>query len=135
MAASFPFRIGAMYREWGNLGHPMLAVGILDNLLQAGRRLKIKSSPLVEATHRRDPKGRFEWIALYNHSGRFENSFHPPIPIDNIRINLKISRPIKRFTSLTNNKRLISISKSSDEMEIILPKLGVFEIVLMEYAR
>jgi hypothetical protein len=135
MAASFPFQIGAMYREWGNLGHPMLAVGTLDNLLDTGRRLKVKSSPLVEVAHRRDPKGKFEWIALYNHSGRLENSFHSPIPIENVRINLKLSRPIKRFTSMTDNKRLMSISKSSDEMEIILPKLDVFEVVLVEYAR
>jgi len=135
MAASFPFQIGAMYREWGNLGHPMLAVGTLDNLLQTGRRLRIESSPLVEATHRRDPKGRFEWIALYNHSGRLENSFHPPIPIDNIRISLKISRSIERVTSLTNGAELARTNESSDEMGIILPKLGTFEIVLVEYAR
>jgi hypothetical protein len=135
MAASFPFQIGAMYREWGNLGHPMLAVGTLDNLLQTGRRLKIESSPLVEATHRRDPKGRFEWISLYNHSGRLENSFHPPIPIDNIRVILKISHPIKRVTSLTNGEELHLTKTTSDEMEIILPKLDTFEIVLVEYAR
>jgi len=135
MAASFPFQIGAMYREWGNLGHPMLAVGTLDNLLQTGRRLKIESSPLVEATHRRDPKGRFEWIALYNHSGRLENSFHPPIPIDNVRISLKTSRPIERVTSLTNSTRLTPTAKSSDEMQIILPRLSVFELILVEYTR
>ncbi|UCE48182.1 MAG: beta-galactosidase trimerization domain-containing protein, partial [Phycisphaerales bacterium] len=50
IAACLPFRIGAMYREWGNLGHSMLGVGTLDNLLETGRRLKIESSPLVEAT-------------------------------------------------------------------------------------
>ncbi len=132
-AASLPFQIGAMYREWGNPGHPMLAVGTLDNLLKTGRRLKIDSSPLVEATHRRDPKGQFEWIALYNHSGRLENSFHPPIPIDNIRISLKTTRPIKRIVSLTNHKELIRTGTSSGETQIILPKLGVFEIVLVEY--
>ena len=135
IAASFPFQIGAMYREWGNLGHPMLAVGTLDNLLQTGRRVKIESSPLLEATHRRDPKGRFEWIAFYNHSGRLENSFHPPIPIDNVRISLKTSRPIKQVTSLTNRTRLTPSDNSSDEMQISLPRLNVFEVILVEYGR
>ncbi len=133
MAAVFPFRIGAMYREWGNLGHPMLAVGTLDNVLQTGRRLKIETSPLVEATHRRDPKGQFEWIALYNHSGRLENSFHPPIPIENIRISLKTSRPIKRVTSLTNRGRLRQVVNSSGELQTSLARLNVFEIILVEY--
>ena len=133
MVASFPFRIGAMYREWGNLGHPMLAVGTLDNLMHAGRRLRIDSSPLVEATHRRDPKGRFGWIALYNHSGRLENSFHPPIPIDAVRISLKTSRPVKRITSLTNQARLRPFNRTSGEIQTVLPRLNVFEIVLVEY--
>lgn len=117
------------------MGHLMLAVGTLDNLLETGRRLKIESSPLLEATHRQDSKGRFEWIALYNHSGRLENSFHPPIPIDNVRVSLKISRPIKRVTSLTNRTRLTPSSQSSDEMQIILPVLSVFEVILVEYER
>lgn len=131
-AASIPFQIGAMYREWGNLGHPMLAVGTLDNLLHTGRRLNIDTSPLVEATHRRDPEERFEWIALYNHSGRLENSFHPPIPIHDVRLSLMTSRPIKRVTSLANGAEL-QATNVSGELKIILPKLDVFEIVLVEY--
>ncbi len=135
IAACLPFRIGAMYREWGNLGHPMLAIGTLDNLLRTGRRLKIDSHPLVEATHRRDPEGRFEWISLYNHSGRLENSFHRPIPIGNVRLSLKAAHPIRRIASLTNGARLAWTKESSNEAQIILPRLGVFEIVLVEYAR
>jgi hypothetical protein len=133
MAAAFPFRIGAMYREWGNLGHPMLVVGTLDSVLHTGRRLRIDSSPLIEATHRRDPKGRFEWVALYNHSGRLQNSFHPPIPIHDVRISLSTSSPIKQITSLTNQARLTPTSTSLGEMQILLPRLNVFEIILVEY--
>ncbi|MHC4564706.1 MAG: hypothetical protein ACYTE3_03010, partial [Planctomycetota bacterium] len=134
VAACLPFRIGAMYREWGNLGHPMLAVGTLDNLLETGRRLKIDSSPLVEATHRHDPRGRFEWIALYNHSGRLENSFHPPLPIGNVRLSLKASHPVKRVISLASGSLLARATKSASEVQIYLPRLGVFDVVLVEYA-
>ena len=133
MAASFPFQIGAMYRQWGNMGHSMLAVGTLDNLLQTRRRLKIETSPLVEVTHRQDPNGQFEWISLYNHSGRLENSFHPPIPIEDIKISLETSRPIERITSLTNRDRLKSTGNSTGEIQIILSRLNVFEVVLVEY--
>lgn len=135
VAACMPFRIGEMYREWGNQGHSMLAVGTLDNLLETGRRLKIDCSPLVEATHRRDPRGRFEWIALYNHSGRLENSFHPPIPIDNVRLSLEASHPIKSVTSLTNGATLTRTHASSNKSQFVLPRLNVFEVVLVEYSR
>jgi len=133
MAASFPFQIGAMYREWGNLGHPMLAVGTLDNLLEIGRRLKMESSPLVEATHRRDPNGRFEWISFYNHSGRLENSFHPPIPINDIEIIFQPLRDVKTVRLLKDNHRLgFSVTKNG-QVNVTVPELKQYEIVLFEY--
>lgn len=134
-AALLPFQIGAMYREWGNPGHPMVAVGTLDNLLETGRRLRVETSALVEATHRRDPDGAFEWVALYNHSGRLENSFHRPIPIENVRISLKTDRPVKRVVSLTDGERLKRFRGSGQPVEVVLPRLEVFEIVLVEYAQ
>ena len=133
IAASFPFQIGAMYREWGNLGHPMLAVGTLDNLLEARCRLKIESSPLVEATHRRDPKRRFEWIALYNHSGRLENSFHAPIPINDIEIILQSLKDVKTVRLLKDKQQLgFSVTKNG-LVKVIIPELNHYEIVLFEY--
>ena len=70
-AAILPFQVGAMYREWANQSHPLLAIGTLDNLLNADRRLMVETSPLVQVTHRKDPRGKFEWIGLQNHSGQF----------------------------------------------------------------
>ncbi|MCF7972960.1 MAG: hypothetical protein K9N55_04010, partial [Phycisphaerae bacterium] len=133
VVAAFPWQIGAMYREWGNHGHRMLAVGALDNLLDTNRRLKVETSALVEVTHRRDPKARFEWIAFYNHSGRLENSFHPPIPIHNVHVNLKTVRPIKQVSLLTHQEKLIWTEEAKGQKQIILPELDVFEIVLVEY--
>jgi len=133
IAALLPFQIGTMYREWGNPGHSMLAVGTLDNLLKTGRRLNVDTSALVEVTHRCDPNGKFEWVALYNHSGHLENSFHPPIPINNVKISLRTARPVNRVVSLTNGKTLKRVKKSQDKAEVVLPRLKVFEIVLVEY--
>lgn len=134
-AAVLPFQIGAMYREWGNLGHPMLAVGTLDRLLKAGRRLDVAASALVEVTHRRDPQGRFEWISLYNHSGRLVNSFHPPIPMTDIRIGLNHARSVKHVTSLASDTRLAWTPGAAQRINLVLPRLNAFDIVLVEYAQ
>ena len=131
--ALFPWQVGAMYREWGNLGHPMLAMGVLDTLLETGRRLIVETSPLVEVTHRRDPKRQFEWIALYNHSGRLERSFHAPIPIRDVQIKLNIDRPVKAVSSLANQARLTRTKGPGGESLFVLPELDVFEVVLLEY--
>jgi len=135
MAAAFPFRIGAMYREWSNLGHPMLAQGTLGRLLKTERRLEVATSPLVEASHRRDPQGRFEWIALYNHSGRLENSFHAPLPIADIRIGLNESRTITHISSLSSGAPLAWKQSTAQRIDLVLPRLDVFDIVLVEYAQ
>jgi hypothetical protein len=77
-------RLELLVDGWGNQGHSLLAVGTLDNLLKTERRLHVNTSPLVEVTHRRDPDGDFEWVALLNHSGHLENVAHPPIPIHDV---------------------------------------------------
>lgn len=135
MAAMLPFQIGAMYREWGNQGHTLLAVGTLDNLLKPNRRLQVNTSPLVEVTHRRDPDGRFEWVALFNHSGHLENTMHPPIPISNVELRLKTDRLVKRVVSLTNGQEIPQIENSAKEVAAVLPQLKAFEVILVQYAK
>ena len=133
MAAILPFSIGKMYREWGNQSHALLAVGTLDNILDAGRRLRVETSPLVEVTQRRDPQHRFEWVALLNHSGHLLRSIHEPIPINHLTIQLEPKGRVNRIRSLTNNSTLTPIDIGLGRIEFELPRLNVFEIVLLEY--
>lgn len=133
-AALLPFQIGAMYREWGNAGHGLLAVGVLDDLLETNRRLRVETSPMVEVTHRRNRRGDFEWVSLYNHSGRLGNSFHPPIPVADVRIRLATDRPVRRVRSLTDGTPLPVHRTERGELATTLPRLNAFEVVLVEYA-
>ncbi len=134
MAAILPFHIGAVYKEWGNQSHPLLAIGTLDNLLQTGRRLEVETSPLVQVTHRQAPNGSFEWIGLQNHSGQILDVIHEPLPVGHIKIRLKTDREIKNIRSLTNGTRLTPRQIAPEQVEIVLPRLDAFEIVLIEYA-
>ncbi len=135
MAAILPFSIGKMYREWGNQSHALLAVGTLDNILHSGRRLRVETSPLVEVSHRRDPQRRFEWVAFLNHSGHLATSIHEPIPLQYLKVQLEADRRINRISSLTNNATLTPRDIAPGHVEIVLPRLNVFEIVLVEYGR
>ena len=132
-AAILPFHVGAMYKEWGNQSHPLLAIGTLDKLLHAGRRLNVDTSPLVQVSHRRDPEGAFEWIGLQNHSGQVLNVVHNPIPVGHIRIQLRTDKPIKRIRSLTDGNELAQRQIAPGHVEIVLPRLEAFEVVLVEF--
>ena len=131
--ALLPFQIGAMYREWGNLGHPMVAVGTLDNVFKTDRRLQVGTSAMVEVTHRRDPNGGFEWVALYNHTGHLENSFHPPLPVHDIQISLKADKKVKSVKSLQSGKAIPFTVTKDGRIEAVLPQLECFDVVLVTY--
>jgi hypothetical protein len=104
---------------------------VIGNVLGI-HRLEVGTSPTVEGTHRRDPNGRFEWISLYNHSGRIGNSFHPPIPIHDVGIELTTARPVRRITSLVDGKILKNSEKNA--VNVALPVLEAYDIVLVEFA-
>ena len=133
LAACFPFQIGKMYREWGNQGHAMLATGVIKNVLASNLRLEVDCSHLVEVTHRKDPNGAFEWIAIYNHSGRLENSFHKPIPIRDIKIALEPRRKVKHVRLLKDGSTLSATLSPSGVLRATVPELQVFETILVEY--
>ena len=88
---------------------------------------------MVEVSHRRDPKGTFEWVGLLNHSGQLVTSIHPPIPIHDVKIQLKTKGRVKQIHSLTDGAVLEPKKAASGQVEVVLPRLNVFEIVLVEY--
>ena len=68
--ACFPWDIGSHYEQQCHQGHASLVLGTIDSLLGLDRRLHVAASPSVEVTHRIGTDGKFEWVALFNHSGR-----------------------------------------------------------------
>ena len=84
-------------------------------------------------THRTDPAGRFEWIALLNHSGRIGKLLHAPIPIPGIRVSL---RPAGKVASarLLRERRDLAIKMTEDRrIKLDLPPLNHYDVLLIEY--
>jgi hypothetical protein len=132
-AALLPFEIGQMYKEWGHQGHASVAIGTLDHLLKTDRRLKVDTSALVEISHRKDPAETFEWISFYNHSGHLENVYHPPIPVHDLRIQLRPLQPVTSIRSLKAGNEIPFIVKEDGTVEAVLPILDLYDVVLITY--
>jgi len=132
-AAAFTFGVGTHYGQQGHRGHAALVVGAIDGLLRLDRRLRVAASPLVEVTHRTDPAGRFEWIALLNHSGQIGKLLHAPIPIPGIRVSL---RPAGKVASarLLRERRDLAIKMTEDRrIRLDLPPLNHYDVLLIKY--
>jgi len=130
--ACFTFDIGTHYQTQCHQGHANLVMGAIDNVLDLERRLEVKTSPLVEVTHRTSRDGTFEWVGLFNHSGQLNNALHAPIPVDDIRISITPVKPIKAVRLLTNGRKL-RVSKREDCISLTVPTLKHYDIVLLEY--
>jgi len=129
--ACFTFDIGTHYQTQCHQGHANLVMGAIDNVLDLERRLEVKTSPLVEVTHRTSRDGTFEWVGLFNHSGQLNNALHAPIPVDDIRISITPVKPIKAVRLLTNGRKL-RISKRKNRISMTVPMLKHYDIVLLE---
>lgn len=131
--ACFPWDIGSHYEQQCHQGHASLVLGTIDSLLGLDRQLHVVASPLVEVTHHIGTDGKFEWVALFNHSGQQGKALHAPIPIRDIRINLRPRKAVKTVRLLQTGSTL-DASQDSKGLSVVVPRLDHYEVVLFEYA-
>ena len=131
--ACFPWDIGSHYEEQCHQGHASLVMGTIDSLLGLDRRLHVTTSPLVEVTHRVGTDGKFEWVALFNHSGQQGRALHRPLPIRDIAITLRPQEEVKTVRLLRAGTTL-SFSRDKEKLSLVVPNLDHYEVVLFEYA-
>lgn len=132
--ACFPWDIGSHYEQQCHQGHASLVMGVIDSLLGLDRRLHVVASPLVEVTHRAGTDGKFEWVALFNHSGQRDKALHAPVPVGNIRINLRPQKTVKTVRLLQDGSTP-SFSQDGRGLSVVVPKLDHYEVVLFEYGQ
>ncbi|OHB66405.1 MAG: hypothetical protein A2Y77_04470 [Planctomycetes bacterium RBG_13_62_9] len=132
--ACFPWDIGSHYAQQCHQGHASLVMGAIDSVLGLDRRLRVTTSPLVEVTHRLGQDGRFEWVALFNHSGQQGKALHHPIPIRDIAIDLKPQKQVKAVRLLRAGSTLTFSPRQDGRVSITVPQLDHYEIALFEYA-
>lgn len=87
---------------------------------------------MVEINKRIGVSEEFEWLALLNHSGQMGGGFLEPFPIQNIQLKFKPQKPAKSIRSLRGGES-IPFKKNNGYLEVTLPKLGSFDILLVEY--
>lgn len=131
-AALLTFNIGELYHQQAHLGHAALLVGAVDQLLQVDRRLRVNTAPLVEINHRTSPSEGFEWISFYNHTGARGNALHEPLDITDIEVSLRSPSKIREIRSLATGEVLRFEQTGESAAQFTLPRLGRYDIVLIQ---
>jgi len=127
------FRLGSLYHHTRHYGHAAIFMGTLNSLLEYESEIKTNASPLVEIARQKSGTGQFEWFGLLNHSGQLGNAFHEPLPIQDIKLSFLPDKIIRSVKTLADGKVLPHQILNDGWVEVLLPELQSFDIILVEY--
>jgi hypothetical protein len=127
-----PWQLGAQYNFKGNYAHRALFVSSLKNVLNIEKTIETNASPLIEMSHLINLNGSFEWIGMINHSGQVGSSFREPVPMYDILVRFRPSKPVKEIHLMRSGEK-IKFRQNDGWIECNVPKIDDFEIILCLY--
>jgi hypothetical protein len=130
--AFITFRLGALYNFKRHHGHADLFIATLEKLLGYKQDLETNTHAMVEINKRIGSSGKFEWLALLNHSGQTGSGFLEPLPIYDVNFSFSPEKKVKSVKSLQSGHAL-SFKENNGKIDVSVPKLASFDIVLVEY--
>jgi hypothetical protein len=132
-SAFIPFRIGSLYHNTRHYGHGAIVMAALNNLLEYKTEIKTSASPLIEIARQKSTTGKFEYYGLLNNSGQLGNAFHEPLPVRNIEFKFQPEKKIRSVKKMTDGKKLRWNTNTEGWVEVVLPELQSFDVILVEY--
>ncbi|MBI4662130.1 MAG: hypothetical protein HY735_25190 [Verrucomicrobia bacterium] len=127
--ACIPWDIGGLYYRHSSQGHGGLMADVIDSLLPRGRQLKSTAHPLVEITLMAQPAKKRTLVHFVNLSGHSDTAYFPPIPMNNITVELAHEFRRARAAGLGKN---LKVARTGRYGKFALPKLESYEVVILE---
>ena len=124
-----PWDVGGLYYRHSSQAHRGLVADIIDRLLPAGRQLKTNAHPLVEITVMRQPGHDRTLVHLVNASGHADTAYFEPIEMREIGIDL--AGDVARAQAMVSGETL-AVTRSGGRSRFTLPRLGAYEVVVLE---
>jgi hypothetical protein len=106
-------------------------IALVDLALNQAPLLKLEGPSGVVANVTENNEFRF--VHLVNYCGTMFEDANPLewiAPVDNVRVQLRLDRPVRKVYSLYENK--ISFTRGADYLEIELPRLRLFDTLCVE---
>ena len=118
-----PFPLGAMYYQFSLPAHAALFQDLAGSLLPR-KQLETDAHPMVEISLMRQP-GRM-LVHLVNLTGHSQTAWHPPLPVERIRI--RVDGSFRQARALRAN-RTLPLTRQNGRVEFTLPRLADYELV------
>jgi len=129
--AYFPWPLGALFFDLSLPEHRALLLNAVQKVSRSGRQVITSAPPQVEILVGEQPAERRALVHLINYSGYQGRSFHDPLEIRAIQVDLPEDRPYRRATSVESGEEL-PLTRAAGRIAFTLPRLDLFDLVILE---
>lgn len=126
----FPWPIDALFYDLSLPEHRALLAHAVERVSKGGRQVVTNAPPQVEIVVGEQPATGRTIVHLINYSGHQERSFHDPLEIRDIRIELPQSSGHTRASSAQLGATL-PVQSTDGRLSFTLPRLGLFDMVVL----
>lgn len=127
----FPWPVDALFFDLSLPEHRGLLAQAVIEVSQGGRQIITSAPPQVEVTIGEQPDSNRTILHLINYSGHQERSFHDPLEIRDIRLELPGVANRNRVYS-TQLGATLPANTGNGMLSFTLPRLGLFDMVVLE---
>ncbi len=129
--AYFPWPIGGLFFDLSLPEYRSLLVHAVESVSKSGRQVVTNAPPQVEIVVGQQPERNRTLVHLINYSGHEGRSFHDPLEIRDVEVTIRGVRAGAHARSAELGKSL-SLETSEAELTFVLPRLGLFDLVVIE---
>jgi len=128
--AYFPWPVDALFFDLSLPEHRSLLAHAVEQVSKGGRQVGTNAPPQVEIIVGAQPATGRTIVHLINYSGHQERSFHGPLEIRDIRIEVAEASGKTRAFSVQSGEAL-PIQVAEGRLTFTLPRLGLFDMVVL----
>ena len=129
--AYFPWPLGALFFDLSLPEYRTLLVNAVAQVARGGRQVVTNAPPQVEVVVGEQAEPQRTLVHLINYSGHQGRSFHDPLEIRDIQLELAVSRPIRRVWS-TRLAKSLAHDDSNGRISFAVPQLNLFDLIVLE---
>ena len=129
--AYFPWPVDALFFDLSLPEHRTLLVHAVERVSAGGRQVVTDAPPQVEVVVGDQPETGRTLVHLINYSGHQERSFHDPLEIRDVRVELRGVPTGVRARSAQLGEALPT-READGRVAFTLPRLGLFDLVVLE---
>jgi hypothetical protein len=125
-AAYLPWDVGGLYYRHSSPPHAALLADVIDRLLPDGRQIRTDAHPLVELTLMAQPSRGRTLVHLVNGSGHHDTAYFAPIPMRDIRLELR--GKVRRVRAVALGRDL-PVTSAGGASVVTLPRLDAYDVL------